>query len=84
MLTASGDSLNLEYADSSVIPSIGDHVVFFRAGGEYGADGKSVSKVKQVQGIVENRTFQYFTEGTVEVNAVVTDSKRDWGDLIKM
>lgn len=74
MLDVSGRALDIEFQDSGLIPNIGDHVVFCRAGSK---------GVEQVEGVVENRLFFFFTRGHVGVNIVVTDSETNSGQLIK-
>jgi hypothetical protein len=83
MLDAGGNGLNIEFQDAGLLPNIGDHIVFFRAGSEYDENKKLVSKTEQIEGVVENRLFFFFTQGHVGVNIVVTDSKTDSGKLIK-
>ncbi|WP_216726457.1 hypothetical protein [Hymenobacter siberiensis] len=83
MLDASGQLLDLVFDDAGLLPNIGDHVLFYRAGGEYDTSGTYVSKTKQVEGIVEHRLFVFMAKGIVDVNIVVTDSKIEFNKLIK-
>lgn len=82
MLDASGNLLDITLTDGGGLPTIGDHVIFCRAGHRM-EDGKPVSEAKQIEGVVENRLFVFFTQGSVGVNIVVTDSKTNSGLLIK-
>lgn len=83
MLDASGNSLDLIYKDAGLLPIIGDHVVFCRAGGREKADGTYESFTQQIEGVVENRLFFHFTQNMVAINIVVTDSNVNSGLLIK-
>lgn len=58
-----------------LIPNIGDHVSFVRAG--------AGNQSQQITGVVENRLFLYLAQDVCSVNIVVTDSDTDSGKLIK-
>lgn len=83
MLDVTGKALDIVFENGGLIPNIGDHVIFCRAGGERDGNGNYVSKIEQKQGVVENRLFVFFNADHVVVNIVVTDSQTNSGLLIK-
>ncbi len=65
-----GQEFEISTEDGQVlIPNIGDHVSFHDEQG--------------IKGVVENRTFFYFSNNLCSINIVVTDSDVDSGRLAK-